>query len=146
MCRRDIVTKHEDALRHGNKILCIRTLGTQAIFDSLITKLVGHTSSVRSVAYSPDGMRIISGSDDQTIRIWDAHSGKLENILEGHTSSVLSIAYSPDGIRIISGSKDRTIRLWDAISGMLECTLKGHTDDVSSVAYSPDGMTVISGS
>ena len=70
-----------------------------------------------SVAYSPDGMRIISGSDDKTIQIWDAQSGKLENTLEGHTSSVLSVAYSPDGMRIISGSDDKTIRIWDAQSG-----------------------------
>ena len=65
-------------------------------------------------------MRIISGSQDGTIRIWDAQTGKLENTLEGHTFSVRSVAYSPDGMRIVSGSGDRTIRIWDVQSGKLE--------------------------
>ena len=144
MCKKDIATKHLDALKHCNHIICTCTLGTQSIFDSFITKLEGHTSYVRSVAYSPDGMRIISGSGDHTIRMWDAQSGKLENTIEGHTSSVWCVAYSPDGMRIISGSSDKTIRIWDAQSGKLENSLEGHTSYVRSVAYSPDGMRIIS--
>src|SRR5258706_3951400 len=74
-----------------------------------------HTHSVWSVAYSPDGRHIISGSSDRTIRIWDAKTGTpVGDPLKGHTRSVLSVAYSPDGRHIISGSADHNIRIWDA--------------------------------
>jgi WD40 repeat protein len=74
--------------------------------------------SVKSVAYSPDGQYIISGSDDRTIRIWDAETGAaVGEPLKGHAGLVNSVAYSPDGQYIISGSSDRTIRIWDAETG-----------------------------
>ena len=66
-------------------------------------------------------MRIISRSEDQTIRIWDAQSGTVENTLEGHISDVNSVAYSPDGMRFILGSADQTIHTRGMQSG-LECT------------------------
>ena len=102
-----------------------------------------------SVAYSPDGHHIISGSYDRTIRIWDAKTGAaVGNPLEGHTSGVLSVAYSPDGHHIISGSFDGTIRIWDAkIGAAVGNPLEGHNiGGVSSLAYSPDGRHIISGS
>jgi hypothetical protein len=74
----------------------------------------GHTSYVRSVAYSPDGSRIVSGSDDNTVRVWDASNlaaGPLATG-SGHTGSVRSVAYSPDSSRIVSGSYDNTVRVW----------------------------------
>ena len=80
-------------------------------FDNAILK--GHTSYVNSVSFSPDGKRIVSGSDDNTIRIWDATTGKELEILEGHTDWVNSVSFSPDGKRIVSGSDDKTIRIWD---------------------------------
>ncbi|KAE9390281.1 WD40 repeat-like protein, partial [Gymnopus androsaceus JB14] len=65
-----------------------------------------------SVAFSPDGTRIVSGSDDKTIRIWDAANGvQIGEPLEGHEYSVRSVAFSPDGTKIVSGSPDNTIRL-----------------------------------
>jgi WD40 repeat protein len=84
---------------------------------------------VRSVAYSPDGQHIISGSDDKTIRIWDAETGAaVGKPLEGHTDCVWSVAYSPDGQHIISGSDDKTIRIWDAETGAaVGKPLEGHT-------------------
>ena len=69
------------------------------------------------MAYSPDGRRIVSGSEDQTVRVWDAASGVELARLRGHAGWVRSVAYSPDGRRIVSGSDDHTVRVWDAASG-----------------------------
>jgi WD40 repeat protein len=76
--------------------------------------LEGHTDHITSVAFSPDGNHIISGSKDRTIRIWDAQNkGMAVDVLEGHTGSVDSVAFSPDGTHIISSSSDHAIRIWD---------------------------------
>ncbi|KIM21165.1 hypothetical protein M408DRAFT_333630 [Serendipita vermifera MAFF 305830] len=74
--------------------------------------------SIRSVASSPDGRRIVSGSADNTIRVWDAETGKtVMGPLNGHSGWVNSVSFSPDGRRIVSGSEDMTIRIWDAVTG-----------------------------
>jgi WD40 repeat protein len=88
--------------------------------------LEGHTDSLCSVAFSLNGLRIVSGSDDHTVRIWDAVSGVVLHTLEGHTNPVYSVAFSSDGLRIVSGSEDRTVRIWDAVSGVVLHTLKGY--------------------
>src|SRR6267154_1435672 len=78
----------------------------------------GHTGPVRSASYSPNGARVVTGSHDHTIRIWDAESGVVVGEpLTGHNKRVNSVAYSPDGRHIISGSYDDTIRIWDAKTG-----------------------------
>ena len=82
--------------------------------------LKGHTDtrgSAQSVAYSPDGKTLASGSFDQTIKLWDAATGKERATLKGHTVGVLSVAYSPDGKTLASGSRDLTIKLWDMATG-----------------------------
>jgi len=100
------------------------------------------------MSYSPNGLQMISGSNDKTIRIWDAETGTaVGNPLEGHTSMVASVAYSPSGRHIVSGSYDKTIRIWDAETGAaVGNPLEGHTSTVASVAYSPSGRHIVSGS
>ncbi|GBC77118.1 Microbial collagenase [bacterium HR08] len=108
--------------------------------------LSGHTGSVISVALSPDGKLLASGSDDQTVRLWEVATGNLVRTLSGHTDWVRSVAFSPDGKLLASGSRDRTVRLWEVATGNLVRTLSGHTDSVNSVAFSPDGKLLASGS
>ena len=99
---------------------------------------------VNSVAFSPDGQRIVSGSWDQTLKIWDANTGKELQTLKGHTWWVHSVAFSPDGQRIVSGSEDKTVKIWDANNGKELQTLTGHTGAVWSVTFSPDGKRIVS--
>ncbi len=114
--------------------------------DIPFTVLEGHTDDVNSVVFSPDGKTLASGSDDSTIRLWNASTGEPIRTLRGHRSGVSSVAFSPDGKTIASGSDDGTIRLWDASTGEHISTLRGHWDYVYSVVFSPDGKTIASGS
>ena len=112
----------------------------------LLKTLVGHSSNVYSVAYSPDGTKFVSGLGDETVKIWDANTGKCLKSLKGHLYFVNSVAYSPDGKRIISGTVDGIINIWDANTGQHIKILGRELTPVTSVSYSPDGTKIISGS
>ncbi|KIO07708.1 hypothetical protein M404DRAFT_136031, partial [Pisolithus tinctorius Marx 270] len=108
----------------------------------------GHSGWVLSVGFSPDGKRIVSGSADKTLRIWDAERGvQIGGPLEGHTGGVKSVGFSSDGKRIVSGSYDKTVQIWDAERGVqIGSPLEGHASIVNSVAFSSDGKRIVSGS
>ncbi len=105
-----------------------------------------HTGEVRSVSWSPDGKRILTGSGDTTAKVWDAEKGQEVLSLKGHTGGVTSVAWSPDGKRILTGSEDTTAKVWDAEKGQEVLSLKGHTQQVTSVSWSPDGKRILTGS
>ncbi|MDR1231167.1 MAG: zinc-ribbon domain-containing protein [Spirochaetaceae bacterium] len=114
---------------------------TKEVWRELHT-LRGHAARVYSVAYSPDGRRIVSGSGDHTIRIWDAESGL--HTLMGHHQRVYSVAYSSDGRRIVSGGAFG-LKVWDAENGREPRSLTEHFGLAKSAAYSPDGRRIASG-
>ncbi|THU77907.1 WD40 repeat-like protein [Dendrothele bispora CBS 962.96] len=94
-------------------------------------------STVQSVAYSLDGRHIVSGSDDNTVRIWDSQTGQpVGQSLQGHTGYVQSVAYSPDGRHTMSGSDDQTIKIWNS-----QTLQQSHTDWVQSMEYFPESRS-----
>ncbi|MEH2394904.1 MAG: ribosome assembly protein 4, partial [Nostoc sp.] len=121
-------------------------LALQTILDNIHERnqLKGHTSSVNSASFSPDGKRIVTASADKTARVWEI-SGKQIAELKGHTSYVNSASFSPDGKHIVTASADNTARVWD-ISGKQIAELKGHTSYVYSASFSPDGKRIVTAS
>jgi WD40 repeat protein len=108
--------------------------------------LLGHTARVCCVAISRDGTRIVSGSADRTVKVWNAQTGHEIRSFKGHTEAVSSVAISGDGKRIVSGSADKTVKVWDATTGKKMLSFEKHTGEVRTVAISRDGKRIVSGS
>src|ERR1039458_6622125 len=111
-----------------------------------LTVQLGHANDVTSVAFSPDGRLVLTGSKDMTARLWEAASGNEIRRFEGHTDRVTAVAFSPDGHEVLTGSGDKSARLWDAATGKELQRFLGHSGEVRSVAFSPDGRMVLTGS
>jgi WD40 repeat protein len=110
--------------------------------------LYGHTDAVTSVAFSPDGARLASGSSDHSVKVWDARTGLELLTLKGHSERVASVAFSPDGTRLASGSSDLagqgTVKVWDTRTGQVALTLRGSAFGVASVTFTADGTRLAS--
>ncbi|WP_437767623.1 TIR domain-containing protein [Sorangium sp. So ce281] len=110
--------------------------------------LSGHADWVNACAISPDAQRIVSASDDGTLKVWELSTGRLLSTLQGHAKGVnkgvKSCAISPDGQRVVSASGDGTLKVWELSTGRLLSTLQGHIHGVSDCAISPDGQRVVS--
>ncbi|MGB3652823.1 MAG: CHAT domain-containing protein [Rivularia sp. (in: cyanobacteria)] len=111
-----------------------------------IYKLEGHTAWVRSIAFTPDGKILASGSGDRTIRLWNVETGQCLQILTGHTSEIQSVAFNRDGTQLASGSNDKTVRLWNIQTGQCLKVFLGHTNNITFVSFHPFDEKLITAS
>ena len=122
-----------------------RILLQETTTGKCLREYTGHRLAVSALAFSPNGRFIVSGSKDDTIRVWEVASARCVMTLAGHEKSVLSVAVSADGHHILSGSEDRTLKLWDTKTGQCVKTFSGHKTPVRSVCFSPKGLFALSG-
>ena len=119
---------------------------TQLSWQVPLTGSMWHEGAVHSAQFSPDGQRVVTRSEDQTARLWDAASGKPIGEPMKHEDGVISAQFSPDGQRVVTASRDKTARLWDATSGKPIGEPMKHEGGVFSAQFSPDGQRVVTAS
>jgi WD40 repeat protein len=128
----------------GASFLRLRYLATKES-PELVRDLIGHSGAVLACAITPDGRRLVSGSWDSTLKIWDLESGREIATLQGHTAWVNACAITPDGQRLVSGAVDGTLTVWDLETKRAVATLQGHAAPVNTCAVTPDGRCLVSG-
>jgi WD40 repeat protein/tetratricopeptide (TPR) repeat protein len=131
----------------------VNATGEASVWDArtgtLLFELRGHRGKVNSVAFSPDSMRIVTGSEDGTVKVWNARMPTARLELRGDRGWVGSVAISPDGTRVVTGGtksgKTGEVKLWDARTGLALLDLKGLRSAARCVAFSPDGQRIVAG-
>ena len=117
-------------------------------------RIPGHFDAATSVAFSPDGTVIASGSEDGTVKLWDVATATEKRTLLGHTYHVYSVAFSPDGKLLASGALEQlpeehwegTVKIWNVATGEELRTIRGISGGVKSIAFTPDGGTIVAAS
>jgi WD40 repeat protein len=125
--------------------LRVRHIATREC-PELVRDLVGHSGTVTACVVTPDGRRVVSASEDRTLKVWDLEIGRVLATLEGHTNLVTACAVTPDGRRVVSASEDQTLKVWDLETGRVLATVEGHARGVTACAVTPDGRRVVSAS
>lgn len=133
------------SLRSGRKTPPLAKDGLMLTYSAakISRPLHGHTDSVERAVFDPSGQRILTGSLDQTARIWNARTGQQLLILSGHTGFISSVSFSPDGTLALTTSYDGTARIWDSRTGAVRRILKGHVEPIEMGAFSPLGDRVV---
>lgn len=143
----------------GKYLASISTDGTIQILDVATCKAStskcqqqaiiysGHSDQINALAWSPDGSKIVSASNDHTVQVWDAHTGQRLYTYQDPTSrgEFTAVAWSPDGKRIVSGDENGHVQVWDALTGKNPLSYSGHIGDpITSLSWSPDSQYIVS--
>jgi WD40 repeat protein len=105
-----------------------------------------HSGGISAIAVTPDSRRVITASDDATVRVWDLNTGRQLRVFTGHKDRVWGLAVSRDGRTVVTGSLDADIRIWNIETGETKRIIDGHTGGVGCVAFTGDGKQVVSAS